>query len=323
MSPAFATLRWIALALLLLTLSAVLVGLLAYRRDMAQAYHRIAQRGTVVASPQGDIEFTQGGTGWPVLVVHGSGGGYDQSELLAHAVLDDQQQHWIAPSRMGYLRSTLRPGATFDDQAHAYAHLLDHLGIAQVAVVALSHGGPSALLFAALYPERVSSLVLLSCGVASSADPSQTQANDKGNALTRIFQHDALYWLVSTLFHGPLMKLMGASDDVIADLPPTQRQLVTRLIDHMNPVAPRAQGVALDNRAAMPNERIVAVQAPTLVLHATDDLLQLFHNAEFAAAHIPQAQLVPYTKGGHLLVAVEQADVRQRVQRFLAANPAR
>ena len=80
----------------------------------------------------------------PSLVIHGSGGGYDQGELSRRRCWESGF-HWIAPSRFGYLRSTFREGATFDDQAHAYACLLDHLGVKKVAVVALSHGGPSAL----------------------------------------------------------------------------------------------------------------------------------------------------------------------------------
>ena len=90
---------------------------------------------------------------------------------------------WIAPSRYGYLRSTLPSGATFETQADAYARLLDHLGIRQTAVVALSQGGPSALFFALKYPERVQSLVLLSCGVASSSDAQQAEANRSGDLL--------------------------------------------------------------------------------------------------------------------------------------------
>ena len=124
-------------------------------------------------SPYGDIEYTEGGSGPAVLVIHGSGGGYDQGELLAQAVLGEQF-HWIAPSRFGYLRSTFREGATFDDQAHAYAYLLDRLGIRKVAVVALSHGGPSALLFAVLHPERVSSLTLIFLWV-SHLEPRRTR----------------------------------------------------------------------------------------------------------------------------------------------------
>src|SRR5512133_3033964 len=147
---------------ILLTIAVVLVLLLgiaflSYTRDMNKAYDRVTDKSTVITTHYGDVEYTEGGQGIPVLIVHGSGGGFDQGELIAEAFLDDNF-HWIAPSRFGYLRSTFKEGATFDDQAHAYAALLDHLGIEKVAIVAFSHGGPSALLFAVLYPERVSSL---------------------------------------------------------------------------------------------------------------------------------------------------------------------
>jgi len=293
-----------AIALTLLALLAWAVT--AYLRDMHAAYARIGAKGTVIASPYGDIEYTQGGAGPPVLVIHGSGGGYDQGELMVRAVLGEQF-HWIAPSRFGYLRSTFHAGASFDDQAHAYAHLLDRLGIDKVAVVALSHGGPSALLFAALHPRRVSSLTLISAGVASSSDPKQAQANQKGDMLTLIFRHDALYWIVSKLLRKQLLALMGANQAVSAGLTPAQRDIADQVIDHMNPVAPRSAGVAFDNQAAMPNERIAAIQAPTLIFHATDDTLQLVRNAEFASAHIAGAKLVRFQAGGHLLLCVEHA----------------
>lgn len=85
-------------------------------------------------SAVGIIEFKRGGSGLPVLVIHGSGGGFDQGELIAIAILDERFE-WVAPSRFGYLGSTFREGATFDEQAKAYAFLLDHLGLKKVAVL--------------------------------------------------------------------------------------------------------------------------------------------------------------------------------------------
>jgi 2-hydroxy-6-oxonona-2,4-dienedioate hydrolase len=241
--------------------------------------------------------------------------------LIAQAVLGESF-HWIAPSRFGYLRSTFRDGATFADQAEAFRLLLDHLGIDRVAVVALSHGGPSALLFAALHPERVSALVLVSCGVASApSDPGQAQANRKGDSLVTIFSHDPLYWAFSNFLRGRLIALMGADGEILAGLDPPQRQLVDRLIDFMNPVAPRAAGVAFDNAAAMPNDRIAGVRAPTLIFHAADDQLQLVRNAEVAAATIPGARFVRFERGGHLLLAARQAAIRTQVQAFILAHP--
>jgi len=283
---------------------------------MNRAYERVSGKSTVITSPYGDIEFTEGGSGPDVLVIHGSGGGYDQGELLARAVLGDQF-HWITPSRFGYLRSTFHEGATFDDQAHAYAYLLDQLGIKKVAVVALSHGGPSALLFAVLYPERVSSLTLISCGVASSAAQDQVQANQKGDMLMTIFKYDPLYWAITKLFKRQLMELMGANDAVIASLTPGQRELVDQVIDYMNPVSLRSAGAAFDNKATMPDERIAAIRAPTLIFHATDDTLQLYHNAEFAASTIPGARLVSFQRGGHLLMSVEQSTIQTIMQKHI------
>lgn len=305
-------LRWIAIGLIV----AVVLVSAVYLWDMNQAYERVRGKSTVIPSPYGDIEYTEGGSGPTVLVIHGSGGGYDQGELIAQAVLG-KQFHWITPSRFGYLRSTFREGATFDDQAHAYAYLLDQLGVKKVAVVTMSHGGPSALLFAVLHPERVSSLTLISAGVASSSTQDQAQANQKGEMLVTIFKYDPLYWAITKLFKGQLIELMGANDAVIAGLTPGQRELFDQFIDYMNPVSQRSAGAAFDNKASMPNERIATVRAPTLIFHATDDTLQLYHNAEFAASTIPGARLVRFERGGHLLISVEQSTIRTVMQKHI------
>jgi 2-hydroxy-6-oxonona-2,4-dienedioate hydrolase len=300
---------------IVLIVAVVLVSV-AYLRDMNRAYERVRGKSTVISSAYGDIEYTEGGAGPHVLVIHGSGGGYDQGELIVQSFLDNRF-HWIAPSRFGYLGSTFHDGATFDDQAHAYAALLDHLGVENVAVVAFSHGGPSALLFAALYPERVSSLTLVSAGVVLPPTEDQGQADQKGNTLTTIYKHDWLYWGLTRLFKKQFMGLMGATDDVIAELTPGQQDLVDRIIEEMNPVSPRSAGVGFDNRAELPGDRIAAIQAPTLIVHAADDTLQPYHNAEFAADTIPGARLVRFERGGHLLMAVEQGTIRAAVQKHI------
>lgn len=306
---------WVAIAVVL-----AIVGTFAlYSRDMRRAYERTGGASKVVSSAYGDIEYAEGGAGPVVLVIHGSGGGFDQGVLLAEAVLGDRF-HWLAPSRFGYLRSTFRAGATFDDQAHAYAALLDQLKIDSVAVVALSHGGPSALLFAALHPNRVTSLTLISAGVASSVDATQTEASRKGDALTWVFQRDYRYWAVTTAFRRRFLGLMGVSDAVIDDLTSEQRELADRVVEFMNPVSQRSAGVRFDNQAAMPNERIAAIRAPTLILHAKDDSLQLYRNAEFAASTIPNARLIGFERGGHLILAVEQPTVRRELQQHVLAH---
>lgn len=297
-------------------IAAIVLVLAVYLWDIKHSYKRINGKSTVITSPYGDIEYIERGSGSPVLVIHGSGGGFDQGELMVQAVLGDKF-HSIIPSRFGYLRSNFNKGATWDDQAHAYAYLLDQLNINKVALVALSQGGPSALLFAVLYPERVSSLTLISCGVASSSSQNQEQANKKGEMWVTIFKHDSLYWAITRLFKGKIIELMGANDEVISSLTSEQKELVNKIIDYMNPVAPRYDGAAFDNIAKMPNERIAAIKAPTLIFHAIDDTLQIYHNAEYAASTIPGAKLVRFEKGGHLILCIEQAKIRTILQKHI------
>jgi pimeloyl-ACP methyl ester carboxylesterase len=116
------------------------------------------------------------------------------------------------------------------------------------------------------------------------------------------------------------MKLMGASESVIADLTPSQRLSVGRIIDYMNPVSLRSPGVTFDNTTELPGERIAAIMAPTLVLHARDDTLQMYHNAEFAARTIPDAKLVSFEHGGHIVVVVEQATIRTAVRQHILTH---
>lgn len=310
-------LRWSALLLG----AALLLLAGSYAFDMRRAYARVQGDSTVIPTPYGAIEFTQGGAGLPVLVIHGGGGGYDQGELLAEAVLGDGF-HWIAPSRFGYLGSDMPEGATWDDQADAFAFLLDHLRIGEVAVVAMSQGGPSALLLALRHPERVTSVTCLSCGVASSTSQDQAEANGRGDMLRWVFAHDYTYWPIAKYFRSQLMGMIGASRPVVAGLTPEQRNTVVRLIDYMNPASPRAAGVVLDNEAPLPGERIAAIAAPTLIVHARDDLLQLYHNAEFAAATIPDARLMSFEHGGHVVAIVERDVIGAAVAGHIRSNAA-
>lgn len=148
----------------------------------------------------------------------------------------------------------------------------------------------------------------------------QSAANQKGKALTAIFRRDYRYWAVTTAFRSWFLGLMGVTEAVIANLTPEQRALADQVIDFMNPVSLRSAGVTFDNGAAMPNERIAAIRAPTLILHARDDTLQLYRNAEFAAATVPGARLVSFEQGGHLVMAVQQAAIRRLIEEHIRAH---
>ncbi len=313
-----------------LVLGGGLVVLSAFRTTLEADRARVQGRATVLSSPWGALEYLVGGTAsgaaggssggdtegpW-VLLVHGAGGGYDQGELMAEVLLSGGFR-WIAPSRFGYLGSELPEGATPDDQADAYAWLLDALGIPEVAVVALSAGGASGLLFALRHPERTSSLTLVSAGVTRVGNPEQEAADWKGRMLVRLFSRDFPYWAMTTAFEARFMELMGADRKVAGRLTPDETGWVRRLMASMRPASLRARGARFDNLAPPAGARIAGIRAPTLVVHAEDDRLQLFDNARFAEATIPGARLLRFETGGHLVAITEQEVIREAVGRHV------
>ena len=99
-----------------------------------------------------DIEYAVQGEGLLVLLAHGAGDGYDQGLLIGNNYVGESH-HLIAPSRFGYLRSSIPEDGSPAARADAYAALLDALGVERVGVVAFSDGGPSGLQFALRHPE--------------------------------------------------------------------------------------------------------------------------------------------------------------------------
>ena len=141
----------------------------SFQADMAVAQSRIAKGSQIIDTAFGHIEYADAGHGYPVLVVHGAGGGYDQGVILANILLDGNSYRVIAPSRFGFLHTPV-PDVTnnkssFAAQADVYANLLDKLNIKKVAVFGFSAGGPSSIEFALRHPDKTSVLVLVSAVV--------------------------------------------------------------------------------------------------------------------------------------------------------------
>ena len=119
----------------------------------------LSRHATVIKTEHGDVEVAREGDGIPVLMIHGSPGGFDQG-LMYGCHLRDNGCELIALSRPGFLRTPLSSGQTPTEQADLYAAVLDALEIERVTVLGYSSGGPSAVLFAAHHPDRVRSLLL-------------------------------------------------------------------------------------------------------------------------------------------------------------------
>jgi hypothetical protein len=81
-------LRWIAAALLAVALLAVaLLTAALYLREMGGACGRSAGNSRIIPWTDGRIEFAAGGFGPPVLVVHGTGGGFGRGRLIGQSAV--------------------------------------------------------------------------------------------------------------------------------------------------------------------------------------------------------------------------------------------
>jgi len=100
--------------------SAIAAGVvsLRYRRALHAAHVRLAQVDRrVISTHWGAVEYAERGFGEPVLVLHGIFQGCDGGLLSVRDLFPDRRV--IAPSRFGYLGSSLPPNATPADQADA------------------------------------------------------------------------------------------------------------------------------------------------------------------------------------------------------------
>ncbi len=121
---------------------------------------RLARESQVADTAAGPVEYASLGRGPAVLLIHGTPGGYDQLLPLGRRLADEGFRA-ISVSRPGYLRTPSSPAQAPAEQAVVLRALLDVLGVTEVAVVAVSGGGPVALHLAAQEPNRVRALSLV------------------------------------------------------------------------------------------------------------------------------------------------------------------
>lgn len=294
--------------------AAIPVGLVygQYRRDMARAYRRVSSGGKMVETACGAIQYAASGEGFPLLIVHGAGGGYDQGEYFAQLLGGGFR--WVAPSRFGFLGSPAPEDADSALQADAYACLLGALGIERVGVVGVSMGGPSALLFARRHPHRITSLVLISA--ASHAIPPRPAVLA---SLFNLFLNDFVFWSMVRLSPQGLLAALGVPLAVQKQLSSQETARLRAFLESIEPMAARQNGQKLEQKMSEYDAlQIRAIQAPALVVHARDDTLVAFEQGEFAANHIPGARLIPMEGGGHLALMLDSnTAARDKVVKFL------
>lgn len=241
---------------------------------------RLRRRSRIVHTARGDVEVVDEGTGRPVLMLHGSPGGYDAGPLFA-SMLGLGGWRIISPSRPGYLRTPSSSGRAPQEQADLMIALLDALQVEDASVVGISGGGPCALALADKHSERCTRLVMIEALSDSYSEHSMYAALPPVARLGK--------WTSTALMksNAPayLARWAGRFEE---------SGMVTELAHSFARYDLRRQGYELDMSqfealGPMPVDRVTM---PTLIAHGDEDTDVPVAQARELAARIPQSRLV-------------------------------
>lgn len=303
--------KWIASLAIGAAAAAGFIAIMA-QRAVSDRKASLAAMSQQAETRHGTLEYAAWGSGPPVLVLHGAGGGFDQGRLLAKAV-GGSGFRWIAISRFGYLGSDMPEDPSTTAQAEAVVDLLDQIGIRRVRILAMSGGVPPALKFAELYPDRTARMALLS---SAPFTPFRGEVEDRPMptwVYSRLLASDTLYWLLTKAARQQLMAAFDARPDLRTDPAAGEAAFVEHLVDGFLPGSARLAGIANEGAAVDPaaTYNLPAITAPVLVFHARDDGMNPYPIAEALAEGIPDARLAAYDTGGHLLLGHHEAIARE------------
>ena len=307
---------------LMISAVAVAVGFvlasIAYNGEIDRARRAAGSGGRIVTTAAGSIEYAEKGVGTPLLSIHGAGGGYDQGLSNAAELVGDGFRV-IAPSRFGYLGTPIPGDASPAAQADAHAALLAELTVDKAIVVGISAGTRSAIELALRHPKTVAALVLMVPATYSPASPVAID-HSRGSRLAFWLVNagaDFAWWATEKIAPSVLIRFIGVPPDIVAVASEEDRHRVMQIVRSVQPLSRRYQGINIDSNPTLDRVPLEQINAPTLIISARDDLFNTLPAAKFAAATIPDAQLVVYDKGGHLLVGHDR-EVRALVGEFLA-----
>jgi 2-hydroxymuconate-semialdehyde hydrolase len=256
-----------------------------------------------------EVNYHDHGSGFPVLLIHGSGPGVSAFANWRLVMPElSKQRRVIAPDMVGF-GFTERPSGyeyTMQNWVKQAIDLLDALGLEQVDLVGNSFGGALSLALTIHHPERVRRLVLMgAAGVSFPITP----------ALDAVWGYEPSFENMRRIMD-VFAYDRGLVNDDLARLryEASAREGVQESYAQMFP-APRQRWVeALASR----EEDIAKINKETLIVHGRDDLVIPLQNSIRLSQLISRSQLHVYGRCGHWTQIEHSARFAQLVSNFLA-----
>lgn len=270
-----------------------------------------------VTTSLGRIEYEEQGRGRPVLCFHG--GHSNCYDTLWHKGFDVEAFRLITPSRPGYGTTPLANFSSPEAAAKLVKSLLDVLAIKQATVIGISAGGLTALAFAALYPEKMDKLVLLSAVTKKWLQPKDSLYRVGKTMFSA--RMESISW---TMFRGMFKLAPRMMTGVLFKELSTLKaghfsDLEIQCIKEMTAKQSSGSGFVNDLDQDLNGALLAQIQCPTLIVHSKHDKSVPISMAQFAKEKIKGAALrLTDNKWGHLLwVGPESEAITRSVVDFI------
>lgn len=201
---------------------------------------------------------------------------------------------------------------TLEERAEDIRAVMNAVGIEQASFFGISEGAAMTAMFAACYPERVQSIVLIGCRVCATRKPDWPfgqRREDQDQFLANLETH----W-------GDLGYLLEWAAPDVKDDPEECAFFNRLLIQSASPSSALAitrLGYEADIRPILP-----AIEAPTLVLHPDQDFNIDVGEARYLADNIPNARF-DFVKNSHHLPWIGDVEgIVKQITDFVCDPPA-
>jgi 2-hydroxymuconate-semialdehyde hydrolase len=255
------------------------------------------------------INFHDAGSGFPVMLIHGSGPGvsaYANWRLIMPVLA--RERRVIAPDMAGFGFTQRLPDADYcmDNWVKQAIDLLDALEIWQADLVGNSFGGALALALAVRHPERVRRLVLMGAvGVEFQITP----------ALDAIWGYEPSFEAMRHIMDLFAYDRSLATDELAqlryeASVRPGFQEAYSAMFP-----APRQRWISA---LATPEDKIRQLPHETLILHGREDQIIPVANSLKLHQLIERSQLHLFGRCGHWTQIEHSSRFAQLVNNFLA-----
>jgi pimeloyl-ACP methyl ester carboxylesterase len=276
----------------------------------------------IIKTTNGPIEYrlTGEGEGESVILILNGGHISDcASPIPFETLLIDLGYQVLIPSRPGYGNTPSSTGRKAEQFADMLIEVLKMQNISSVTVLAISAGGRTALQLAGRYPERVKKIILQGALTHDDWPDKKTKFlsyllfnSIVEKWIWRLFRYFIQKYPLGTL------KIMMKNfttlpvEEVIKKMNDKQQIEAIKFLHHLQ------SGSGFMNDIHHRSGDLTRIQAPTLIIHSKYDGSNPITHAEYAAKHIPHAELFLSEAESHLIWFSEHHnDIQQKVVEFL------